>query len=120
MTDRPNAIGYTVYYYANDMKMAQGLKILSIDGVMPNDETIASKKYPFLNPYFAVIATKTPKDSPARVMYSWLQSPEGQHLVKTEGYVPRSRLGVSMNFSPMKIRLRRITALGILLPAPAC
>ena len=27
----PAAIGYTVYYYAHDMEMAQGLKLLSID-----------------------------------------------------------------------------------------
>jgi phosphate transport system substrate-binding protein len=83
-----NALGYTVYYYADDMEMAKGLKILSIDGVQPNDETIASKAYPFLNPYFAVIAADKPEDSPARVLYNWLQSPEGQNLVKTEGYVP--------------------------------
>jgi phosphate transport system substrate-binding protein len=83
-----NALGYTVYYYADDMKMAQGLKLLSIDGVKPIDETIASKTYPFLNPYYAVISAKAAKDSPARVLYTWLQSPEGQHLIKTEGYVP--------------------------------
>lgn len=84
------AIGYTVYYYANDMKMAEGLKILSIDGIMPNDETIARKTYPFLNPYYAVISAKEPENSPARVMYKWLQSAEGQNLIKIEGYVPVS------------------------------
>jgi phosphate transport system substrate-binding protein len=83
-----NALGYTVYYYADDMKMADGLKILSVDGVAPSDETIASKAYPFLNPYYAVISAREPEDSPARVLYNWLQSPEGQNLVKTEGYVP--------------------------------
>ena len=31
----PAAIGYTVYYYAHDMEMAQGLKLLSIDGTAP-------------------------------------------------------------------------------------
>jgi phosphate transport system substrate-binding protein len=82
------AIGYTVYYYADDMKMADGLKILSIDGVAPNDETIAAKEYPFLNPYFTVIAAKEPADSPARLLYGWLQTAEGQALVKREGYVP--------------------------------
>jgi phosphate transport system substrate-binding protein len=83
-----SAIGYTVYYYADDMQMAKGLKILSIDGVKPGDDTIASKAYPFLNPYYTVIAAKEPEGSPARVMYSWLLSPEGQNLIKTEGYVP--------------------------------
>lgn len=82
------AVGYTVYYYAEDMKMAEGLKILSIDGVTPNDETIANGDYPFLNPYYAVIAADEPEDSPARILYNWLLSPEGQNLIKTEGYVP--------------------------------
>ncbi|MEL4105398.1 substrate-binding domain-containing protein [Oscillospiraceae bacterium WX1] len=85
-----SAIGYSVYYYANDMKMADGLKILSIDGVSPSDETIAAKQYPFLNPYYVAIASDEPEKSPARVLYNWLLSPEGQHLIKTEGYVPVS------------------------------
>jgi phosphate transport system substrate-binding protein len=83
-----SALGYTVYYYADDMEMAKGLKILSIDGVQPNDETIASQEYPFLNPYYTVIAADEPEDSPARILYNWLLSPEGQHLIKLEGYVP--------------------------------
>lgn len=81
------AIGYTVYYYADDMQMADGLKILSIDGVSPNDETIRSGAYPFLNPYYAVIAATESEDSPARIMYEWLLSEEGQALVDREGYV---------------------------------
>lgn len=81
------AIGYTVYYYADDMKMADGLKILSIDGVEPCDDTIRSGKYPFLNNYYVLTAAKLPKDDPARVMYEWLLSEEGQKLVAHEGYV---------------------------------
>ncbi len=82
------ALGYTVYYYADEMEMAKGLKILSIDGVQPNDETIANQTYPFLNPYYVVIAASEPESSPARIMYNWLLSPEGQNLIKSEGYVP--------------------------------
>lgn len=83
-----SALGYTVYYYADDMAMAKGLKILSIDGVQPSDETIASGAYPYLNPYYVVIAANAEEDNPARIMYNWLLSPEGQNLIKTEGYVP--------------------------------
>ena len=42
----PAAIGYTVYYYAEDMEMADGLKLLSVDGVAPSDETIRSGAVP--------------------------------------------------------------------------
>jgi len=82
-----NAIGYTVFYYAEDMKMAEGLKIIAVDGVQPGDDTIRSGEYPFLNPYFVVIGAHEPEDSPARVMYNWILSDEGQALVKHEGYV---------------------------------
>ena len=82
-----NAIGYSVYYYAHDMEMAQGLKLLKIDGVEPNRETIASGAYPHLNPYYCVIPKDAPAGSPTRILYDWLVSPEGQALVAREGYV---------------------------------
>ena len=82
-----NAIGYTVFYYAEDMRMAQGLKIISVNGVKPDDDTIRNGEYPFLNPYYVAIAASEPPNSPARIMYDWLQSDEGQALAKREGYV---------------------------------
>lgn len=82
-----NAIGYSVYYYANDMEMAQGLKILSIDGVAPSAETIRSGAYPHLNAYYCVIPTDTAQDSPSRILYEWLMTEEGQRLLALEGYV---------------------------------
>lgn len=84
----PSAIGYTVYYYANDMEMARGLKVLSVDGVQPNEDTIRSGAYPFLNPYYVSIARDTPQDSPVRILYNWLLGPDGQRLAQMEGYVP--------------------------------
>ncbi|MGM9554679.1 MAG: PstS family phosphate ABC transporter substrate-binding protein [Faecousia sp.] len=82
-----NAIGYSVYYYANDMKMAQGLKILSIDDVQPNAQTIRSGEYPHRNAYYCVIPADAPADSPNRILYDWLMTDEGQQLIAGEGYV---------------------------------
>ena len=84
----PAAMGYTVYYYANDMKMAKGLKVLSIDGVAPSAEAIRAGDYPFLNPYFVAIAKDTAEDSPTRILYDWVLGPDGQKLAGLEGYVP--------------------------------
>ena len=86
-----NAIGYSVYYYANDMKMAQGLKIIAVDGVSPNPETIRNEEYPHRNAYYSVI----PEDADvtdervkgARVLYDWLVSEDGQRLISKMGYV---------------------------------
>jgi len=82
-----SAIGFTVFFYADDMGMAEGLKILSIDGVTPSAESIRNDDYPFINPYYAVIGAKEPEKSPARIMWNWLQSSDGQKLISLEGYV---------------------------------
>jgi phosphate transport system substrate-binding protein len=82
-----NALGYTVFYYAEDMRMAEGLKIISVGGVKPGGDTIGSGEYPFLNPYYVVISANEPEDSPARIMYEWILSNEGQALAAHEGYV---------------------------------
>ena len=82
-----NALGYSVYYYANDMQMAQGLKILSIDGVAPSAETIRSGEYPHRNAYYCVVPADAAADAPNRILYEWLMTEEGQRLVAAEGYV---------------------------------
>ncbi len=85
--DSPGAIGYTMYYYANDMEMADGLKILAVDGVTPSVDTIRSGEYPFLNNYYVVMKAGLPDDDPTSVLYHWILSDEGQKLVSHEGYV---------------------------------
>ncbi len=82
-----NAIGYSVYYYAHDMEMAKGLKLLKVDGVEPSKDTIRSETYPHLNAYYCVIAHNTPEDSPIRYLYNFILSEEGQRLIDREGYV---------------------------------
>ncbi len=82
-----NALGYTVYYYANDMRMAEGLKLLKIDGVEPDAETIRSGEYPFLNPYYLAMSAAEPEDSMTRVLFDWILGPDGQRLVDMQGYV---------------------------------
>ena len=82
-----NAIGYSVYYYANDMQMAKGLKLLKVDGVEPNRETIRSQEYPHLNAYYSVVAKSSGAGTPARVLFDWLVTEDGQRLIAQEGYV---------------------------------
>ena len=81
------AIGYSVYYYAEEMKAAQGLKLLKLNGVEPTPETIRSEEYPIVNPKYVVISAKKAEDSPTRRLYDWLLSEEGQKLIAAEGYV---------------------------------
>lgn len=85
-----NAIGYTVFYYAADMQMAQGLKILRVDGIQPSVETIQSEEYPFINGYYCCISAAADRSSPEYQLFRWLISEEGQKLLALEGYVPVS------------------------------
>ena len=88
-----NAIGYTVYYYAHDMQMADGLKLLKVAGVEPDAETIGSGEYPFLNPYYVAIDAAEPENSMTRVLFDWILGPDGQKLVDMQGYVAVNGVG---------------------------
>lgn len=83
----PGAIGYSVYYYAEEMRMAQGLKLLALEGVEPTPETIRQERYPLINPKYVVIPAGAEEDAPNRILYQWLLGDEGQRLVAHEGYV---------------------------------
>ena len=88
--DKGNAIGYSVYYYAKKMYEVPGLKMLSIDGVMPSDESIGSGKYPFLNQYYLVIRENIRQDSETMKLYKYILSEAGKADIIKAGYVPVS------------------------------
>jgi len=97
----PGAIGYSVYYYAEEMKMARGLKLLQLEGVAPNPETIRSETYPLVNPKYVVIPADAAADAPNRMLYNWLLSEEGQRLIAAEGYVSVLALDVTPSATPL-------------------
>ena len=41
-----NAIGFSVYYYIDQMYSQPGLRLLAVDGVTPGNDTIASESPP--------------------------------------------------------------------------
>lgn len=96
-----DAIGYSVYYYANDMKMATGLKIIAVDGVDPNEDTIRNRAYPHLNAYYCVIPAEPDRTSAlasaradgAKAIMNWLATEDGQKLVASRGYVSIMNVG---------------------------
>lgn len=88
----PNALGYSVYYYATNMYMGPAIRVLSVDGVAPDARSIASGEYPFTDAYYAVLRADTPADHPARQLLAWLLSEEGQQMAAGAGYVPMGGL----------------------------
>ncbi len=85
-----NALGYSVFYYANYMYQQPGLRMIAVDGVQPSDETIADGSYPLLNEYYVVIRADEPEDSPARLLRDWILSDEGTAAIVKAGYIPMS------------------------------
>ena len=77
-------LGYSIYYYVQMVKKDgdyDELKVLSVDGIMPTPDTIASDEYPLAMGYFAVLRKDTPQDAPARKIANWLVTPDGQQMV---------------------------------------
>ncbi len=84
------ALGYSIYYYYHNMfyfyPVEEELKLLKIDGVMPNDETIANGTYPLSNNTYVVLRKSEPEDSPARKMAEFMLTEAGQVCVENAGY----------------------------------
>ena len=83
-----NAIGFSVYYYIDQMYSQPGLRLLSVDSVMPSNDTLADGSYPLCNDFYAVIRPDAAADSPERQLYDWLDTEAGQACIKKAGYVP--------------------------------
>ena len=86
-----NALGYSVFYYAKKMYAVPGLELISVDGVMPSDETIGNAEFPFLNEYYLVIREDTPEDSETMKLYNYILSDKGREDIKKAGYIPIKR-----------------------------
>jgi phosphate transport system substrate-binding protein len=89
-----NSLGYSFLYYIRDMIGENKVKFLSVDGIAPTHENIASGAYPFANNFYA-ITVKSGGDylNPERTenidkLLEWILSPQGQYLVEVTGYVP--------------------------------
>ncbi len=83
-----DAIGYSVFYYASYMYQKPGLRFISVDGVMPCDETIADGSYPLLNEYYLAVRADEEAGSPTMKLREWILSDAGTQAIKDAGYIP--------------------------------
>ena len=86
------ALGYSIYYYYQSASQIllgpDDLKLLTINGVYPSDETIADGSYPLAGYNYAVVRADEPENSPARRMIDFLLSDDGQRCVQNAGFGP--------------------------------
>jgi len=77
-----NGIGYVGLAYTH----GPGIKVVSVDGVLPNKETINAKKYVLARPTF-YYTNGSPSGEAANFL-EYTLSPEGQAMVEHVGFVP--------------------------------
>ncbi len=86
------ALGYTLYTYLKGMGKITGideeLKMLSFEGVAPSVKSIADGSYPLGDAYYAVIRSDLAREHSARSIIGWLESDDGQDIIKGLGLIP--------------------------------
>ena len=82
-----NAIGFSVYYYIDQMYSKPGLRLLAVDGVTPSNATIADQSYPLCNEFYAAVRQDSAAGTPERKVYDWLSTDAGRACIEKSGYV---------------------------------
>ena len=88
-----SALGYSFHYYTTIMMMnsgedISGIKLLCVDGVYPDAETIRSGEYPYTTQLYAITTTDRIKaKSTIEPFLAWMTGPQGQQIVADTGYV---------------------------------
>lgn len=86
--NKPSAIGYTYYYYINNLYKSPDIKVLKIDGVSPENENLINGEYPFTTAYYAVIRSSESENSVYRKLRDYMLTDEGQEIIQMAGYCP--------------------------------
>lgn len=93
-----SSLGYSFRYYTTIMmaetdseEAVAGIKLLAVDGVYPDTETIRSGEYPYTTELYAItIANRTIKKNSKDTIepfLAWMTGPQGQQIVADTGYV---------------------------------
>ena len=98
------SIGYSMFYYVNNMYGNDRYKMLGIDGVTPSRRSIEEGEYPLEDYYYAVHRDDVPDGDPIRTLIAWLLTDQGQALAAMSGYIPLrplSGVGYDPDFDPV-------------------
>ncbi|MBR5339286.1 MAG: substrate-binding domain-containing protein [Lachnospiraceae bacterium] len=82
-----NALGYAYGSYANALYLNENVKVLAVDGVLPEAEAVRSEEYPLIGGIYA-ITRKGDVSENTQKLVKGLLSPSGQKCVLQEGFVP--------------------------------
>ena len=86
-TGEAHGIGYSYFYYANEMYINDNIKLLAINGIEPTFETIQDESYPLMSAYYIVTRKYDPNDNIQKLKEAIL-SIRGKQITKDAGYIP--------------------------------
>ena len=81
------AIGYSFRYYSSGIASNPQVKMLSLNGVYPDETHIADGSYPVSSCFYAVYDKANGNENIPKLI-DFILSPEGQRIVSESGYVP--------------------------------
>ncbi|MBQ9155000.1 MAG: substrate-binding domain-containing protein [Solobacterium sp.] len=85
--DEAGALGYTFRYFLTGLNQEENVKILAVDGVYPDMESIRDGTYPVT--VDLVCATRADDPDPyVRKMLEFILSDDGQEIIEKTGYAP--------------------------------
>lgn len=88
-----SSLGYSFRYYTTIMMAGSGeetagIKLLAVDGVYPDAETIRSGEYPYTTQLYAItVANRADAKDTIEPFLAWMTGPQGQKIVSDTGYV---------------------------------
>lgn len=86
----PETIGFSVFAYASNMQRDGQIKVLAVDGVLPEPGRVANGSYPLTTPIYVVTRADLAPDSELVKLRNWLTAMPGQKLLAEAGYMPIS------------------------------
>ncbi len=85
VSQNPNAIGYTSLAAVQD-----NVKILSVGGIIPSEETIRDGSYVVQRPFMLITKIDEPLDETAQKFFEYITSSEANENISSAGVVPAS------------------------------
>lgn len=77
--NRVGAIGYTLF--SNFEKYPDSVKMLSVNGTLPDESSILSGNYPYSCPLYVAVRSSEDDASPVRILYNWICSEQGRKMM---------------------------------------
>lgn len=80
------SIGFSFRYYMDGIVENESVKMLSLNGIYPDEENIRNGSYPIVAQFYAIYRADNDNDN-IQPLIDWILSSEGQRLIEESGYV---------------------------------